>query len=112
MTTRAAYLTRPAKELSTVRVVPNPYNINAHELQYPGESDKIMFLNLPPICTINIFTESADLVKTINHTNGAGDEAWQFSTSTTGQIVVSGIYFARLETPSGDSRIVKFIIIR
>jgi len=112
MTTRAAYCTREAKELSTVRVVPNPYNINAEELQYPGEPDKIMFLDLPPVCTIKIYSESGDLVQTIEHTSGSGDEAWIFSTTTTGQIVVSGLYIAHIVTLTGESTNVKFFIVR
>ena len=116
-TTRAAYLTKPAGTLSTVRVVPNPYNIAARPLQFKGEQDKIMFMGLPPECTISIYSESMDLVREIKHTNGSGDEAWgiqanEHSTSMTGQIIVSGIYFAHVETPSGESKIVKFVVVR
>ena len=122
-TTRGAYLTRPAGILSTVRVVPNPFNIGASELQYINEPDKIMFLDLPGYCTIKIYTESGDLVKTLYHTSGAGDESWgvlseEHMTSETGQIVVSGIYIAVIEennedgTPTGNNTSVKFVIVR
>ncbi|MFC1543524.1 hypothetical protein ACFL4K_03175, partial [Candidatus Neomarinimicrobiota bacterium] len=71
-TTKAAYLTRgPGEALSDIRVVPNPFNINARDLQYVGEPDKIMFLNLPMECTIKLYTESGDLVRTIEH-SGSG----------------------------------------
>ena len=115
---KPASLKRPAKTLSTVRVVPNPYNISAPKLQYPGEPDKIMFLDLPPVCTIKIYSESGDLVQTIEHTDGSGDEAWetptgrQFMTSSTSQIVVSGLYIAHIVTPDGMSTNVKFFIVR
>jgi hypothetical protein len=119
MTTRAAYLTRPPGDtLENIRVVPNPFNINAAELQYPGEPDKIMFMGLPPECTINIYSESGDLVQTIEHTDGSGDEAWRnptgeyFLTSSSGQIVVSGLYIAHIVTPTGESTTVKFFIVR
>ena len=118
MTTRGATLLRAAGSLSKVRVVPNPFHVKATELQYPGQKDKIMFLGLPPRCTIKIFSESGDLIRTIEHTDGSGDEAWQnvtgeaFQTTETGQIVVSGIYIAHIETPDGQSANVKFVIVR
>ena len=123
-TTFPAHLSRPAAtSLSEVRVVPNPYNINAAELQYPGEPDKIMFLDLPPYCTIKIYTESGDLVNTLHHTNGSGDEAWgklseEHSSTEDGQLIVSGIYIAVIEktdadgTPTGESTAIKFVIVR
>jgi len=116
---KAAYLTRPSGEkLDDIRIVPNPYNISAPTLQYPGEPDKIMFLGLPPVCTIKIYSESGDLVRTIEHTDGSGDEAWKnptgesFQTSSSGQIVVSGLYIAHIVTPDGMSTNVKFFIVR
>ncbi|NOY57615.1 MAG: hypothetical protein GXO75_01600 [Calditrichaeota bacterium] len=116
-TTRAAYLTREAGTLSSVRIIPNPFNISADKLQFPGEQDKIVFYDLPPKCTIRIYSESADLIKTIEHTDGSGDESWgvlqeEWSASETGQIVVSGVYIAYIETPGGESTVLKFAIIR
>jgi len=122
-TTKGAYLTRPAGSLSAVRVVPNPFNINAEALQYPGEPDKIMFLDVPAYCTIKIYTESGDLVKNLYHTDGSGDESWgvlmeEHMTTLTGQIVVSGIYIAVIEennedgTPTGNSTALKFVVVR
>jgi len=117
-TTKAAHLTRPQGSLSKARVVPNPYNINQPKrLQFTGEPDKIMFLNIPGKCTIRIFTESGDLVKTIEHTNGSGDESWgnllnEHSVTDSGQIIVSGLYIARITTPEGKSVNLKFLVIR
>lgn len=117
MTTQAAHLTRPPKSLEEVRVVPNPFSRQAENSQFVGEPDKIMFMNLPPECTIRIYTESGDLVKTIEHTDGSGDEPWgdipdEHSVTETGQIIVSGLYIAHIETPSGESNIVKFAVVR
>lgn len=116
-TTKAAYLTRPEGSLSEARVVPNPFNINAKDLQFPGEPDKIMFFNIPGVCTIKIYTESGDLIKTIEHTDGSGDESWgnllnEHSATDTGQIIVSGLYIAHIETPSGKSVNLKFLVVR
>ncbi|MBN2410193.1 hypothetical protein JXQ31_00790 [candidate division KSB1 bacterium] len=116
-TTVGAHLTRSAGTLSSIRVVPNPFNVGAQELQFTGEPDKIMFMDLPPVCTIKIYSENGSLIKTLEHTNGSGDEAWgnvllEHSTTETGQIVVSGIYIAHIETPDGESINVKFLIVR
>jgi len=113
MTNEPAYLRRAAgKSLADIRVVPNPYNIRAREIQYGVSGpDRIMFLNLPPVCTIKIYTERGDLIQTIEHTDGSGDEAWESVTSSR-QVVVSGIYIAVFETPDGKKAIRKFVIIR
>jgi hypothetical protein len=113
----ASLLREPGNTLSDIRVVPNPFNINAAELQYVGQPDKILFLNVPPICTIRIYTVRGDLVKVIEHTDGSGDQPWgvlneEHMTTQSDQIVVSGLYIAHIETPEGESTIVKFAIVR
>jgi hypothetical protein len=113
MTNEPAHLVRaPGKSMDEIRVVPNPYNIRARDIQYGiSGADRIMFLNLPPIYTIKIYTERGDLVDTIEHTDTSGDEAWNSITSYR-QVVVSGVYIAVFETPDGKKAIRKFVIIR
>jgi len=109
----------PGDELSDIRVVPNPYNAWAQEdgLQYAAER-KIMFLELPPMCTIKIYNETGDLIRTIEHTDGSGDEAWtnptkeSYMNTSSDQVPVSGLYIARIETPDGRFANVKFLIVR
>ncbi len=125
-TTEPAFLKRaPGKSLEAIRVVPNPYNIRARHLQYPGEPDKIMFLNIPGQCIIRIYTERGDLIETIEHTDGSGDATWQSITSSR-QVVVSGIYIAHVTVTedqydpdtgdvlfrAGDTTFRKFVIVR
>jgi hypothetical protein len=116
-TTQSATLLKPAGEkLSDIRVVPNPFNAAASQIQFTGEPDKILFVNLPTKCTIRIYTEAGDLVKTIEH-EGSGDEAWgvlleEHQVSDEGQVVVSGVYLAYIETPEGESIVKKFLIVR
>jgi len=123
MITQPAYLTRTAGTLSTVRIVPNPFNIGAAEMQYVGEPNKIMFMDIPGYCTIKIYSESGDLVKTLIHDDGSGDESWgdltdEHSTTEDGQLIVSGIYIALIEennsdgTATGNTTFVKFVIVR
>ncbi len=113
MTSEPAYLRRPpSNDLDGIRIVPNPYNIRARDLQFgEGGKDRLMFYNLPPECTIKIFTVRGDLITTIEHNDGSGDEEWNSITQYR-QVVVSGVYIAHIETPDGRSVNKKFIIIR
>ena len=112
ITNSPAFLKRPPGMLEEIRVVPNPYNIAGRDMQYGVSApDRLMFLNIPGECTIRIFTERGDLLKTIQHTDGSGDEAWNSITSSR-QIVTSGLYIAHFETPAGENAIRKFIVVR
>ncbi len=113
------------KWIDAIRIVPNPYNIRSAELQYTGEPDKIMFLNIPGHCLIRIYTENGDLINTIEHENGSGDERWNSNTFS-GQVVVSGVYIVHFTVTEdftdpltgevryrkGDTAYQKCIIIR
>ncbi|HDR68177.1 MAG TPA: hypothetical protein ENN61_03920 [Bacteroidaceae bacterium] len=104
----------PGTDLDQIRIVPNPYHIRAQDLQYgrdAASANRITFFNLPPKCTIKIFTERGDLVKTIEHTDNSGDESWNSLTDAR-QTIVSGLYIAYFETPEGESVYKKFIVIR
>ncbi len=110
----------PQDDLSKIRVVPNPYNIAdpivSNSAVYGSESQGrlIFFVNLPPQCTIKIFTENGDLIKTINHVSLAspsGSEKWTLMTESN-QVISSGIYIAVIQTPSGAVSYQKFIVVR
>ncbi|MFZ2324838.1 MAG: fibronectin type III domain-containing protein [Ignavibacteriaceae bacterium] len=115
-TFNAANLLRPAEDdMAKIRVVPNPYVITADEsVRFQGteDEDKIAFYNIPGDCTIRIYTELGELIKTIEHTNGSGDEYW-YSVTSSNQFVVSGIYIAVItNNQTGQNHISKFAIIR
>jgi len=103
----------PGSALDSIRVVPNPFNLASESsVRWPDRQDKMAFLNVPGQCTIKIYTESGELVETLEHTDGSGDQYWSMTTSSN-QLVVSGIYFAVItETTSGDQVIKKFTVIR
>lgn len=117
------YSTR--KWTDAIRIVPNPYNVRSAQLQFPGEPDKIEFFNIPGHCVIRIYTENGNLIRTISHENGSGDETWNSNTSSN-QVVVSGVYIVhftvtqdytdpvtgKLEYRKGDTAFQKCIIIR
>ena len=113
ITNKAASLKRPAGEsFEDIRVVPNPYHISSRDFQYGVSApDRLMFLNIPSKCKIRIFTERGDLIDTIEHTDGSGDEAWNSITSSR-QVIVSGLYIAHFEVPGGGSTIRKFTVVR
>ncbi len=100
MTNQPAFLRKPAgTQLSEIRVVPNPFDIRSRSLQFgttPGSTDRIAFYGLPPECKIRIFTERGDLIKTITHDDGSGDEFWN-SLTESNQLVVSGVYIVHFE---------------
>ncbi len=102
---------------ANVRVVPNPYNITAGALNFGEERDRILFVNLPPIARLRIFTESGELVRTINHDNLTADYAWDQITDYN-QLVSTGVYVLVVDkardldgNPLRDA-IEKFVIIR
>ena len=126
LTTREATLKREAgRTLADIRIVPNPYNIRSTQFSIKGNKDKIIFYNIPAFCRIKIFTERGDLVETLEHTDGSGDEPWNSITSSR-QVVVSGLYIAHIEVTEdypdpitgeilyrkGESTIKKFSIVR
>ncbi|MFC1569957.1 hypothetical protein ACFL4L_06960 [bacterium] len=126
ITNTPAYLRRPAESyLDSIVVVPNPFHIQARTLQFANDApDRIAFFGLPKFCKIKIYTERGDLVDTIDHIDGSGDELWDSVTSSL-QIVVSGVYIAYFEVTEdiyndddelilheGESTYRKFVIIR
>ncbi|MFH0883057.1 MAG: hypothetical protein V2A56_08725 [bacterium] len=96
--------------LDNVNVVPNPYKGTASfEARY---QNRISFINLPDRCKISIFSLTGDLIDEIWKNDGqAGDASWDLI-SRNNQSVVSGLYLYVVETPGGDKKIGKFLIIR
>lgn len=98
--------------MEDIRVVPNPFNINAATSLRWGDEDRLGFLNVPGRATVEIYTELGELVDTIRHEDGSGDVYWNHTTSA-GQVVASGVYIAVITNEdSGDRVMRKFVIIR
>jgi hypothetical protein len=109
-----SYRVIPDDPMSRIRIVPNPYNISASkELGFGDlQANRLAFYDLPGRCNIKIYTELGELINTIEHTDGTGDDYWDSVTSSN-QIVVSGIYIAVVENlDTGEKKILKFVIIR
>ena len=120
MTTQAARLTsEPAANLDSVRVVPNPLNINstAGGSYSQDDENKLTFVNLPGECIITILTESGNLVTVIDHNTDSGIAQWydgqRYLVTDSDQRPVSGIYIAHIEEKAtGESVSLKFVIVR
>ena len=108
----------PVNDLTQVRVVPNPYSIlggdlSSGGLNFTGQPNKLLFVNLPARAIIRIFTLQGDLVTRIDHVSGSGDEEWPLMANDNNQFIVSGVYVAHITNPdTGETDIEKFVVIR
>ncbi len=108
-----------------VVVYPNPYRADAEykENGFEGRGQtgladdrirRVHFTNLPPKCTIRIFTIDGDLVRVIDHdciedSPGCMHDEWDLITRNT-QAAVSGIYYYSVESDRGN-QIGKIVLI-
>lgn len=106
---------RVTNELNKIRVVPNPYIVSSlYEPEF-GELRReplrqIQFVNLPPECTIYIFTIDADLIKTIEHNAANGTETWDLRTEG-GRELAAGMYIYVVKTKDSEFK-ERFAIIK
>ncbi|MGH8016603.1 MAG: hypothetical protein ACREBV_10455, partial [Candidatus Zixiibacteriota bacterium] len=107
-------------------VYPNPYRVDQNYRARGYEAltedflpdDKVRaihFGNLPPKCTISIFSLDGDLIRELTHDVPAGDPTsthaeWDLITRNR-QIVVSGIYYWTVEIPDGKTQIGKLVVL-
>ncbi len=97
--------------LSKIRVVPNPYLASAGFDEGPSQRRQ-EFINLPPECTIRIYTISGVLVRVLQHTSGeGGTEAYDLKSSE-GLPLASGNYYYHVTTPDGETRLGRFALIQ
>ncbi len=115
----------PSADLN-VYIYPNPYRIDddyrgrgfegrTEDFRPNDRVRTINFANLPPRCTIRIYTIDGDLVREIEHNMPVSDpkythDSWDMITRNT-QLVVSGLYYWAIETPDGRTQVGKLVII-
>jgi hypothetical protein len=102
-------------DLDLIRVVPNPYRGSADWEEWTGSGarlGRIYFMNLPPKCTIRIYTIAGELVRTLEHHDVAyGAEPWDLTGEANVQ-VASGIYIYHIDAPDyGGEKIGKFAVL-
>ncbi len=109
-----------------VYVYPNPYRIDAEyrakgyegRMREDRPDDRVRlihFANLPPKCTIGIYSLDGDLVRKLNHDMDPSDpnsshDTWDLITRNT-QLTVSGIYYWAVEDERGNVQIGKLVVI-
>lgn len=119
-TNAAYYKSEIAKNsLDNIYVVPNPY-IGVNEIEpttkLPGQTRgerRVYFENLPPQCTIRIYTLSGEHVQTIEHesTLQNGREFWNLLNKD-GFSIAYGIYFAHIDAPGIGDKLIKLAVIK
>jgi len=106
-------------QLDKIYVVPNPYVV-VNEIEptnkLPGQNRgerRLYFENLPPECTIRIYTLVGELVQTIHHRSSLehGRAFWNLL-NRDGFTVAYGIYFAHIEAPGIGEKLLRFAIIK
>ncbi len=94
------------RDISRIKVVPNPYVVSSlYEPEF-GELRReplrqIQFINLPPECTIYIFTVDADLIKTIHHNSTSGTAIWDLRAEGNREIA-PGVYIYVVKTQDSE----------
>jgi hypothetical protein len=105
--------------LDNIYVVPNPY-VGYSDIEpttkLPGQARgerRIYFENLPPKCSIRIYTLSGELVQLLEHneTYENGREFWNLL-NRDGFSVAYGMYFAHIDAPGIGEKIIKFALIK
>jgi hypothetical protein len=103
--------TKGEVDLEKIRVVPNPYLANAAFDPGPDQR-RLEFINLPPECTIRIYTISGNLVCKLEHTSDeGGTEAYDLRTLENLPIA-SGHYYYHITTPDGKTHIGRFAVVQ
>ncbi|PJC58272.1 MAG: hypothetical protein CO025_09725 [Ignavibacteria bacterium CG_4_9_14_0_2_um_filter_37_13] len=105
-------------DLSTIRVVPNPYlaaeSWEPRNTYSSGRGPReIHFINLPTDCTIRIFNVSGALVKKIEHSALAenGTEIWDVLSDEKFEISY-GVYVYHVDAPGVGQKTGTFAIIK
>lgn len=104
-------------QMEGIKVVPNPYYITHQNEQTPYQS-KLYFTKVPAGSTINIYTVSGNLVKTIKHDPiGAATDEGRVAVNVWDMIMKNGLrvqsqtLVAQIIAPNGAETIEKFSIV-
>ncbi|HKV76381.1 MAG TPA: hypothetical protein VJN95_17815 [Gemmatimonadales bacterium] len=107
------YVRPPGDEgsIADVHTVPDPYYALT-QVSMTGAPGFIRFVNLPPLCTIRIYTSNGTLVTVLQHNDPlSGSQDWSVQ-SRNGHRLASGVYFYSVEdSHSGKRRVGRMTII-
>ena len=102
--------------LDNIYVVPNPYVAYSIAESPSNFSDargdrQIQFRNLPPKCTIRIYTITGELVQTINKDDNTSMATWDLL-SYEGERIAYGVYIYHVDAPGIGQKIGRLAIIK
>ncbi|MFZ1288846.1 MAG: hypothetical protein WAR79_02055, partial [Melioribacteraceae bacterium] len=104
------------KLLNEVYVVPNPY-VAYSASENPGRTQtkrgerELQFRNLPPVCTIRIYTLTGELVDTIEKNDNSSIAYWNLLSSE-GMRISYGVYIFHIDAPGVGEKIGRFGVIK
>lgn len=104
------------KTLNDVYVVPNPY-VAYSAAENPGRTQikrgerELQFRNLPPVCTIRIYTLTGELVDTIDKNDNGSIAYWDLLSSE-GMRISYGVYIFHVDAPGFGEKIGRFGVIK
>jgi hypothetical protein len=111
----------PSNDFAKVKVIPNPFKQRSNLLD-PAQLKRLNFINIPSKCTIRIYNLYGELMITIEHDDGFGEEAWgsqadnNYMLTKFGQNVMPGLYIYLIESHvsghEGETATGKFVIIK
>jgi hypothetical protein len=87
------------------------------DLETPGPTStkrgdgRLQFRNLPPKCTIRIYTMVGELVDTIEKDDNTSSASWSII-SNEGQRLSYGVYLYHVDAPGVGQKIGRFAIIK
>lgn len=102
--------------LENIYVVPDPYVVWS-ALETPGVTstlrgdNRLQFRNLPPVCTIRIYTVTGELVDTIYKDDSTSFADWGV-VSNEGQRLAYGVYIYHVDVPDVGEKIGRFALIK
>ncbi len=95
--------------LQNVKVVPNPYKLNAiWETSFSEHT--IQFTGLPVKADISIFNSNGEHIKTLRHNSSSSIEKWNLK-NRYNQLVAPGVYFYYINSPVGIKTGKIFVIL-
>jgi hypothetical protein len=98
-------------DLTLIHTVPDPY-LATSQYDLSPSTKQLMFVNMPPVGTIRIYTLTGVLVDIVNHDDitGGGRAVWNLR-NRNNQFIASGVYFFHVVTPEGDEHVGKFTVV-
>ena len=105
--------------MDDIYVVPNPYvvssNIEPLDLQNPLDRGprRVYFANLPSNCSIDIYTMSGELVRSLKHNSSIEDGIKYWDLTTSDNFPVSfGMYIFHVKSDNGNESTGRFAVIK